>query len=253
MTLWRTEASGFPGMAAAVYKLDVREMKQHFDQIAASNIEQPSTIHDLLRDPNGGQVPLLLTFDDGGVSAALHIADLLEGFGWKGHFMVTAGQVNRRAFLSTSQLQGLRKRGHIIGSHSWSHPHRMSSCAWNQLIEEWDRSTRFLSDILGERVVVASVPGGYFSKKVAEAGAACGIRALFTSEPVKTPTMVNGCMVLGRYTIFRGMPTSASLALSSGTTSASQAKAYSYWSIKKAVKLVAGKHYLAMREIVLSQ
>jgi len=73
-----------------------------------------------------------------------------------------------------------------------------------------------LSDVLGEPVTVASVPGGCYSRRVAAAAAASGIKALFTSEPVTTSHRVDGCLVFGRYTIWRGMRPAMSAAFTSG-------------------------------------
>src|SRR5262249_51253399 len=145
--------------------------------------------------------PFFITFDDGGVSAYDEVATLLDKRRWPGHFLITTDCIGRAGFLSKEQIRGLRKRGHVIGSHSCSHPSRMSECSWQQLIVEWHSSVAILSDILGEAVVVASVPGGYYSRAVAEAAARAGVRALFTSEPVIRHQQVDGCYVLGRYTL----------------------------------------------------
>src|SRR5437867_4850213 len=55
---------------------------------------------------------------------------------------------------------------------------------------------------LGEPVTAASVPGGCYSRRVAAAAAAGGIKALFTSEPITTAHHVDGCVGFGRYTIW---------------------------------------------------
>jgi len=46
----------------------------------------------------------------------------------------------------------------------------MARCGWGRLIEEWSRSAEILADVLGEPVRVASVPGGAFSRRVADRG-----------------------------------------------------------------------------------
>src|SRR5437867_8744422 len=116
------DASGFPGPGAAVYKLHRGEFEKHIAAIHAAGC----VVESLDGLGNWGQRrPLFLTFDDGGVSAVSPIADVLEGFGWRGHFFVTTGCIGQPAFLSTEQIRDLRKRGHVIGSHSCSHPTRM--------------------------------------------------------------------------------------------------------------------------------
>jgi peptidoglycan/xylan/chitin deacetylase (PgdA/CDA1 family) len=194
---------------------------------------------------------LFLTFDDGGASAATHIADLLERRGWRGHFFITAAKVDSPGFVTRAQVRSLRRNGHVIGSHSWSHPTRMALCDWEELHREWTRSVTFLSELLGERVVTASVPGGYYSPRVASAAAAAGIDVLFTSEPHKRIVRVDGCLVLGRYWLLRGMPASSSADLATATLSSRQLQQLLLWNSKKVLKRLGGKRYLAMRDVVL--
>ncbi len=247
------DESGFPGQGAGVYKLDVEDLERHFEQVRRVAHERVSTIHETLAAPSRHRIPVLLTFDDGGVSAATYTADLLERLGWRGHFFVTGNLIDTPGFLSVQQIRDLHSRGHIIGSHSWTHPSRMSSCSWETLVDEWTRSAGRLSDILGEKVEVASVPGGYYARKVARAAAASGIRILFTSEPVKRIGEVAGCKVLGRYSLLRGMRPEVSAALSTAGPATQQLGQYVMWNAKKAVKLVGGTHYLKLRDRILGR
>lgn len=244
------DGSGFLGQVASIYKLDVYDMERHFEAIRASRNDKPENIYSFLRNTSHPR-PLFLTFDDGGISAYTHIATLLAKFGWVGHFFVTAGCIDTPTFVNSKQIQELRKKGHVIGSHSWSHPARMSRCSWTDLEYEWTQSITRLSDILGEQVSVASVPGGYFSSNVAKAASACGIRALFTSEPIKRAYYVDQCLILGRFTLLRGMSPSISAALASDQVSFNQIKQFLLWNTKKFAKSIGGKHYLAFRKLLL--
>jgi len=247
------DASGFAGAGAAVYKLEVDELKRHFEAIAASGADKPSTIYDFLDAQKQDHVPLFLTFDDGGNSAALYIADFLDAFGWTGHFFITASRIGTPAFVDERQIRELKAKGHIIGSHSWSHPTRMAHCDWNEMVDEWRKSVSLLSDIVGEEVTVASVPGGYFSNKVAQAASNCGIRALFTSEPNKKAYYTDKCLVLGRYTLLRGMSPRVSVGFASSKTSSHQIRQYLDWNVKKAAKAIGGRHYVTIRELLLKK
>src|SRR2546427_12151373 len=82
----------------------------------------------------------------------------------------------------------------------------MASCPWDQLIHEWAKSAAILSELLGEPMRIASVPGGAYSRRVAEAAAVAGITALFTSEPTSRCRQVDGCLVVGRYSVRRWTP-----------------------------------------------
>jgi peptidoglycan/xylan/chitin deacetylase (PgdA/CDA1 family) len=241
-------SSGFTGPGTAKYKLSRAEFEAHLAAIAKVRNLPASTAHQLadIRE----EFPFLLTFDDGGQSAATCIADLLDKHGWRGHFFITAGQIGKQGFVNTEQIRGLKKRGHVIGSHSFSHPQRMSYCSEGELIEEWTRSVKTLSDIVGQPVDTASVPGGYYSNRVAETAAAAGIRVLFNSEPSTAVNTVLDCTVVGRYNIFRGMSPEISGELVSDVARA-RTRQWLFWNLKKIAKRSAGRPYLAARQWLL--
>jgi peptidoglycan/xylan/chitin deacetylase (PgdA/CDA1 family) len=243
----RLDSSGFPGASAGSYKLDASVMAAHLEAIGRDRPDGVASVGDL---PAAGQgaVPLLLTFDDGGVSAVKTTAALLEERGWIGHFLVTASRIGSPGFLDATQIRELHERGHVIGSHSWSHPERISRCDDATLRTEWRRSSARLGDIVGVAVTLASVPGGFYSRRVAAAAGAEGIRVLFTSEPRKLSWRVEGCLILGRYSVHRRTPPAAAAALASARTTPAQLRQVMLWSAKKVAKSVGGRAWLAARE-----
>jgi len=190
---------------------------------------------------------LYFTFDDGAACAATRIAPELERYGWPGHFFVTTDWIGRPGFLTPAQIRGMHRRGHIVGSHSCSHPERMSHLSWEELTREWSHSCALLSDIIGRPVAAASLAGGYYSPLVARAAAACGIKVLFTSEPTTARWNVDGCLVLGRYTVRRSTPARTVAAIAAGAMLPRFEQALA-WAAKKAVKRVTGTHYDALRK-----
>jgi peptidoglycan/xylan/chitin deacetylase (PgdA/CDA1 family) len=244
----REDTSGLPGAGAARYKLTPAAFREHLRALASALPARPGTAADLLADPAGTHY--LLTFDDGGVSAGGPVADLLEEHGWRGHFLVTADFIGTPPFLAPGQIRDLRRRGHVIGSHSCSHPPRMALCPWPQLVSEWGRSCAMLADILGEPVTVASVPGGFYSRRMAEAAAQAGVRLLFNSEPTTRLHWVDGCLVVGRYTVYREMTPAAAGALV-GRRPWRRLRQALAWKLKKVAKAVGGHGYLTLRERLL--
>jgi peptidoglycan/xylan/chitin deacetylase (PgdA/CDA1 family) len=242
-------ASGFFGRDADRYKLDVGAFAAHLRAIARATPRKPGSALQLLQRAEDEPL-LLLTFDDGGVSAYTHIAGLLEDLGWPGHFLVTTNHIGSPTFLNPDQIRALRRRGHIIGSHSASHPVRMSACSWERLVREWRSSTLALADILGEDVTVASVPGGYFSSRVAKAASAAGIRVLFTSEPTTRCHFVDGCLVVGRCCFRTGTPPEIAAQIARGDWSPWVAHWLS-WNTRKVAKLLGGELYLHARDSLL--
>jgi peptidoglycan/xylan/chitin deacetylase (PgdA/CDA1 family) len=227
-------SSGFPSAGACVYKLAREEFSRHLDAIAVAN-------------PN-----VLLTFDDGGISFYETIAPALERHSWRGHFFIATDWIGSPGFLNEAQIRELRQRGHVIGTHSCSHPPRMSHCSFEQIVSEWTQSSSQLSDIINERVETGSVPGGYFSRKVATAAAAAGLRTLFTSEPTLRIYSIDECVIRGRFTIRHGDEPSfaASLAAAESVSRMKQAIA---WNAKKVLKTAGGTAWLKLRERILER
>jgi Polysaccharide deacetylase len=161
------DASGFPGPVPAAYKLERSDFERHLAAVSAA-VGRRGTVRDLLGgEPASGtgQPPVLLTFDDGGASAC-SVADLLERAGWRGHFLITTDYIGTAGFVTRAEVRELASRGHVIGTHTCSHPTPMARYGWDRLVEEWSRSARLLADLLGQPVEVGSVPGGAFSRRV---------------------------------------------------------------------------------------
>jgi peptidoglycan/xylan/chitin deacetylase (PgdA/CDA1 family) len=227
------QSSGFTGGGADIYKLDREEFCRHLDVIARVNRR------------------VLLTFDDGGVSFYDEIAPALEDRGRRGYFFIATNWIGKPGFLSAAQIRELRARGHRIGTHSCSHPQRMSRCSFEAMKHEWADSIIALSDVLGERIEMGSVPGGYYSRKVANAAAVAGLRTLFTSEPSVSAYSVDSCVVVGRFTIRRGTSSETTAALAGGAV-LPRLKQYASWNTKKLLKLAGGSAWLNFRKRILS-
>src|SRR5688572_20852156 len=103
--------SGFNSPAADRYKLSLSE----FDaQLRAAG-------------PPGALGAARLTFDDGGVSFYTIVAEKLEARGLRAYCFVTTDFIGRTGFLDAAQIRELDARGHVIGTHSASHPTRFSA------------------------------------------------------------------------------------------------------------------------------
>src|SRR5215475_12790866 len=104
------ESSGFRGVGANIYKLEQSHFEKHLDAIVRAN-------------PRA-----LITIDDGGVSAIHTIAPMLEQRQLRGHFFIATDYIGQSGFLSSEQICELRRCGHEIGTHSCSHPERITHC-----------------------------------------------------------------------------------------------------------------------------
>jgi peptidoglycan/xylan/chitin deacetylase (PgdA/CDA1 family) len=187
--------SGLQRNAATPFKLRPDQFSAHLESISAGPAA-PELINEIELTRPGRH--LLLTFDDGGKSA-LRIGEELSRHGWRGHFFIATGMVGRRTFLDAGEIRQLRQCGHLVGTHSHTHPNIYRELEWDRMVVEWRQSSDILAQILGEPCLTGSVPGGEISDQVLRSADRAGLRFLFTSEPWLRPRIVGGCWVLGRY------------------------------------------------------
>ena len=194
-------SSGFQRPAAWAYKLACRDFDDHL--WALSGAPRPTLVHqvDWNGPPSGDHV--MLTFDDGGASAP-YIGETLLRRGWRGHFFVVTGMMGSRTFLDAAGVRELRAQGHVVGSHSHTHPDIFRDLTPARMAEEWNESRDRLSDLLGEPCISASVPGGDVNALVLRTAAEAGYSYLFTSDPDPRPGLVKGCRILGRFVVKAG-------------------------------------------------
>jgi peptidoglycan/xylan/chitin deacetylase (PgdA/CDA1 family) len=225
------QESGFTSRGADRYKLSVRE----FDAQLAGLDRQTK-----------GSAPFFeyttLTFDDGGESFYTVVADKLETRGALASCFVTTGCIGRLGFLSAARIRELDRRGHVIGSHSVSHPARFSLLSRREMTREWTESRKTLEDILGHSVTTGSVPGGYFSSEVGAVAAECGLRLLFNSEPVCAEFTIEDCTIAGRFTIRSGATPDLSQKLVQRAPWA-RSREWAAWNAKSLVKPLLGASY----------
>jgi len=191
------------GAGRRIDLITVSELDAQLGRLAGALGARPVLVTEA-PSPEHAAVPVALTVDDGGVSYYTAVAERLEALGWRGHCLVTTGFIGRPGFLRAPQLRELHARGHLIGTHSVTHPQPFAACPWDRMVREWTDSRKALQDILGVDVTVGSVPGGSLSWRVVEAAEAAGLRVLFTSEPQTRVSRLGWCEVMGRFTVRAG-------------------------------------------------
>ena len=223
-------------------KLTKEDFGRHLSAIAKRTSGPARRVTDELE---GGSDNFTLTFDDGGVSFLNPIADMLEERGWFGHFFITTDRIGTPGFLTEVQIRELVKRGHVIGSHSCSHPKNIASLTESELHREWQESVDRLSQITGQDILTASIPGGYYSTGVAQAAEASGVRMLFTSEPRSRTWRVGECMLYGRYSVVGDTSAEEAAGLASGAPEYCWRQS-AVWNAKKVAKRCLGGTYRSL-------
>lgn len=246
------DESGFLSAAANRYKLQLADFDAQLEGVAEVRDDVPVLVASCVRDSVAwAGNPFSITVDDGGVSYHTIIAGRLEQRGWRGHCFVSTDFIGQRGFLTTEQIRDLDARGHVIGSHSASHPARFSTLAFDDMVGEWRRSREVLEEILGHDVEVGSVPGGYFSPMVARAAREAGLRVLFNSEPVTAIQPGPDCQLIGRFTIRRGDSADAAQRFVIPAPWA-RSTAWLSWNAKGLVKPLLGPSYRRIADWVFS-
>ena len=186
--------SGFQRRSAMPYKQTRASFAAHLDGIAKAG-RSPKRVAEV--DFGEPAKSVLITFDDGG-KGALYAAEELNRRGWKGHFFVTTSLLGTRTFLDAGATRYLHSCGHVIGSHSHTHPDIFKDISFEQMVEEWRTSCGVLSDLLGAPCMTGSVPGGDVSRRVFESANEAGMKFLFTSDPILSPELEGNCWIIGR-------------------------------------------------------
>jgi peptidoglycan/xylan/chitin deacetylase (PgdA/CDA1 family) len=230
-----------------VYAVTPDQFREHLDAIAAATGAPPSGVDGLASGAGGWAI----TFDDGGVSA-LHAGEELARRSWQGHFFIVSDYVGQPGYLDWDGVRALAAMGHVIGSHSCSHPDRMADLSWEQLLEEWSRSAAVLAEPLGAPVSTASVPGGLYSNAVGRAAAKAGYATLFNSLPTQRVGSIDGCALIGRYAIRRHTPAAEAAAVAAGQT-LPWTRQRMAWRLRGAARKVAGPRYESMRRSLLAR
>lgn len=249
------DESGFTSETANRYKVALTDFDALLAGVDDVRSDSPVLASAMARIDDdaapAGAAPFLVTVDDGGAAYHGWIAERLERRGWRGHCFVSTDWIGHSGFLRREQVRELAERGHVIGTHSASHPLGFSALPFSEMVSEWSRSRAVLEEIVGRRVEVGSVPGGYFSPAVARAAREAGLRVLFTSEPVTRVNEDGDLLIVGRFTIRRGDAHDRARRLVSAPAWTRSAE-WASWNVKGLVKPLLGPSYVRIADWLLA-
>jgi peptidoglycan/xylan/chitin deacetylase (PgdA/CDA1 family) len=240
---------GFEGPGADLYAVSAADFERQMDAVERVLGTPPSRAGASPLEP--GASGWMLTFDDGGSSAAA-VGAALARRAWTAHFFVVTGMVGKPGFLDWDEIRRLASLGHVIGSHSHTHPERMAALSPVRLREEWSRSVAALSRALDAPVTTASVPGGYYSQAVGRAAASAGIATLFTSQPRRAIGRIDGCALAGRFAVRRSTSERAVAAAAAGSPGP-WLRQRAGWTARGLAKRLGGRRYERLRRTLLSR
>ena len=136
--------------------------------------------------PGAGPIPEI-TFDDGHRSDHELALPILDRYGLRAHFFITAGWTGtRERYMDWAEVKQLHRSGHLVGAHGWSH-RLFTQCSAAELQQELEKPRELLEDRLGVPIHTLSLPGGRSNRRVLEACRAAGYTQVYTSQPRLEP------------------------------------------------------------------
>ena len=175
-----------------IYKINSAQLEKHLN---------------MLRELNPGYSCHRVTFDDGHISNYELALPLIERFGMRAIFFITTDWIGAEHRMSETHLRALLDMGHLIGSHSCSHPF-LNECSNQQLQDELQASRKRLEDLIGSLVTMISIPYGRWDRRVLRACKTAGYLKVFTSDPWLSSAVREGVEVVGRMTVRNSMDAS---------------------------------------------
>jgi len=111
----------------------------------------------------------MITFDDGNKSDLI-AAKILADYGYSSTFFIIGDVLNdnKGNYLTTNDLKKISNMGHSIGVHGKSHDW-WTNIATDKLMNELRETKEFLEDVIGQKVVSCSPPGGKINLSIIEA------------------------------------------------------------------------------------
>jgi peptidoglycan/xylan/chitin deacetylase (PgdA/CDA1 family) len=158
------------------------------------------SVSEALEYPSAKSVAI--TFDDGCETDLISAAPILKDKGFRATFYVTAGFVGKRGYLSPAQVRALRDNGFEIGCHSMTHAY-LDDLHGAALRREIVDAGKKLEQMIGDRVLHFSCPGGRFDERSLNLAREAGYRSFANS---RTHANASGSdpYRLGRVAVLRG-------------------------------------------------
>jgi peptidoglycan/xylan/chitin deacetylase (PgdA/CDA1 family) len=124
---------------------------------------------------------VIITFDDGLIGNYEHAFPILQKYNFTAAFFVVVDRITKSRYMNWKQLRELHQDGHLIQSHTMTHP-MLGECNEKQIYYELDKSKKIIENKIGNVVKYLSLPFGSSNMKVIRIAKEVGYSAVFTSR-----------------------------------------------------------------------
>lgn len=180
------EVTDFPERTRKIRKMSPADslLTKQFEEQMAYLSDRPNTkvvtADDIFAEAQVSAQKVVLTFDDGFIGNYLFAFNILEKYGYPATFFVTVDHISRNRYMSWDQLGALHKNGHLIQSHTMTHP-MLGECDESQITYELETSKKIIEDRIGAPVKYLSLPFGSSNKRVITIAKQVGYQGIFAS------------------------------------------------------------------------
>lgn len=104
-------------------------------------------------------MPIMISFDDTRLAQYTIAVPILERYGFRGVFFIMTVCVNKPNYMSSTMINDLAGRGHVIGVHTYDHPN-VNDIQSNQWWMEIKEPKIFLENVIHNNVDYFAYPYG---------------------------------------------------------------------------------------------
>lgn len=122
--------------------------------------------------------PVVITFDDSHDTHFTVAAPVLKKYGFKGIFFVMTVPIGKKGYMTADQIKMLADMGHVIGCHTWDHPH-LKGTSGLDVEKEIRHPKQVLEKITGQPVQYFAYPFGEWNETVIGQLKVSGFKAAF--------------------------------------------------------------------------
>jgi peptidoglycan/xylan/chitin deacetylase (PgdA/CDA1 family) len=197
------EVTDFPEREKKIRKMSPADslLTERFEEQMAYFSDRPDkkvvSVDDIFTEAQESAQKVVLTFDDGLIGNYLFAFNILEKYGYPATFFVTVNDISTNGYMNWHQLITLHKNGHLIQSHTMTHP-MLGESDESQITYELETSKKIIEDKIGAPVKYLSLPFGSSNGRVTSIAKRLGYQGIFTSSSDSSGARKNESFQFGR-------------------------------------------------------